>query len=58
MHQSFNLEYQEILQKCHPEDATNINTSYVDVEFLKGMIVHHKQAILMSNTAERTNNKQ
>ena len=30
------------------EDATNIsNTSYIkaDVEFLKGMIVHHKQAI-------------
>ena len=44
-----------------PEDATNIsNTSYIkaDVEFLKGMIVHHKQAILMSNmAAERTNNK-
>ena len=43
------------------EDATNIsNTSYIkaDVEFLKGMIVHHKQAILMSNmAAERTNNK-
>ena len=43
------------------EDATNIsNTSYIkaDVEFLKGMIVHHEQAILMSNmAAERTNNK-
>ena len=43
------------------EDATNIsNTSYIkaDVEFLKGMIVHHKQAILMSSMAsERTNNK-
>ena len=41
--------------------ATNIsNTSYIkaDVEFLKGMIVHHEQAILMSNmAAERTNNK-
>ena len=43
------------------EDATNIaNTSYIkaDVDFLQGMIIHHQQAIVMSNMAEnRTNNK-
>ena len=43
------------------EDATNIaNTSYIkaDVNFLQGMIIHHQQAIVMSNMAEnRTNNK-
>ena len=43
------------------DEATKIsNTSYIsaDVEFLQGMIVHHEQAILMSNMAdERTNNK-
>ena len=42
------------------EDATNIaNTSYIeaDVKFLKGMIVHHEQAILMSSmVGKRTNN--
>ena len=41
--------------------ATKIaNTSYIeaDVNFLKGMIIHHKQAILMSSFAkESTNNK-
>ena len=43
------------------DEATKIsNTSYIsaDVEFLQGMIVHHEQAIVMSNMAdERTNNK-
>ena len=43
------------------DEATKIsNTSYIsaDVEFLQGMIVHHEQAIVMSNLAdERTNNK-
>ena len=43
-----------------PLEATNIaGTSYVqaDVDFLQGMIVHHQQAILMSElSAERTNN--
>ena len=43
------------------DKATNIsNTSYIkaDVKFLQGMIVHHEQAIVMSNMAsERTNNK-
>ena len=45
----------------NPVEATNIaSTSYVqaDVDFLQGMIVHHQQAILMSELAEeRTNNK-
>ena len=44
-----------------PEAASNIaDTSYIqaDVKFLQGMIVHHKQAILMSAMADkRTNNK-
>ena len=44
-----------------PVEATNIaSTSYVqaDVDFLQGMIVHHQQAILMSELAEeRTNNQ-
>ncbi|MDC3124962.1 DUF305 domain-containing protein [Gammaproteobacteria bacterium] len=44
-----------------PLEATNIaGTSYVqaDVDFLQGMIVHHQQAILMSElSAERTNNQ-
>ena len=44
-----------------PESATNIAiTTYVDadVNFLQGMIVHHQQAIVMSNMADkRTNNK-
>ena len=44
-----------------PESATNIAiTSYVeaDVNFLQGMIIHHEQAIVMSNMAnKRTNNK-
>ena len=42
-------------------EATNIaNTSYInaDVKFLQGMIIHHEQAILMSEMADiRTNNK-
>ena len=42
-------------------EAINIaNTSYIkaDVDFLQGMIVHHEQAIVMSEMAdERTNNK-
>ena len=42
-------------------EATNIaNTSYInaDVKFLQGMIVHHEQAILMSEMADiRTNNE-
>ena len=42
-------------------EASNIaTTSYVeaDVNFLQGMILHHKQAILMSNMAyKRTNNE-
>ena len=48
-------------QRIDPITATNIaSTSYVkaDVNFLQGMIVHHKQAIQMSNMADkRTNNK-
>ena len=48
-------------KSLNEEDATNIaNTSYIkaDVDFLQGMIIHHKQAIVMSNMAEnRTNNK-
>ena len=44
-----------------PVEATDIaSTSYVqaDVDFLQGMIVHHQQAILMSELAEeRTNNQ-
>ena len=44
-----------------PIEATKIaSTSYVkaDVDFLQGMIVHHQQAILMSELAEeRTNNQ-
>ena len=44
-----------------PEAATNIAiTTYVDadVNFLQGMIIHHQQAIVMSNMADkRTNNK-
>ena len=48
-------------KNLNEEDATNIaNTSYIkaDVNFLQGMIIHHKQAIVMSNMAEnRTNNK-
>ena len=44
-----------------PEAATNIAIStYVDadVNFLQGMIIHHQQAIVMSNMADkRTNNK-
>ena len=42
-------------------EATNIaNTSYIkaDVDFLHGMIIHHMQAILMSEMADtRTNNE-
>ena len=42
-------------------EATNIaNTSYInaDVKFLQGMIVHHEQAILMSEMSDiRTNNE-
>ena len=45
----------------NPEAATNIAiTTYVDadVNFLQGMIIHHQQAIVMSNMADkRTNNK-
>ena len=48
-------------QIIDPITATNIaSTSYVkaDVNFLQGMIVHHKQAIQMSNMSDkRTNNK-
>ena len=44
-----------------PSVASNIaGTSYVDadVNFLKGMIIHHQQAIVMSRLAnKRTNNK-
>ncbi len=44
-----------------PTEATNIaSTKYVkaDVDFLQGMIVHHQQAIVMSQLAtKRTNNK-
>ena len=48
-------------KRIDPATATNIaSTSYVkaDVNFLQGMIIHHEQAILMSNMADkRTNNK-
>ena len=48
-------------RRIDPEAATNIaTTTYVkaDVNFLQGMIVHHNQAIVMSNMADkRTNNK-
>ncbi len=48
-------------KNLNEEDATNIaNTSYIkaDVNFLQGMIIHHQQAIVMSNMAgNRTNNK-
>ena len=48
-------------KNLNAKEATNIaNTSYIDadVKFLQGMIVHHEQAILMSNMAgKRTNNK-
>ena len=48
-------------KKLDAKAATNIaNTSYIkaDVKFLQGMIVHHEQAIIMSEMAnERTNNK-
>ena len=44
-----------------PVEATDIaGTSYIqaDVDFLQGMIVHHQQAVLMSElAAERTNNQ-
>ena len=44
-----------------PNIASNIaGASYVeaDVNFLKGMIIHHQQAIVMSQLADkRTNNK-
>ena len=44
-----------------PDIAANIaGASYVeaDLEFLKGMIIHHQQAIFMSKLAnKRTNNK-
>ena len=44
-----------------PDIAANIaGASYVeaDVKFLKGMIIHHQQAIFMSKLAnKRTNNK-
>ena len=38
-------------------EATNIaNTSYIkaDVDFLQGMIIHHMQAILMSEMADNS----
>ena len=48
-------------KKLDAEAATDIaNTSYIkaDVKFLQGMIVHHEQAIIMSEMAnQRTNNK-
>ena len=51
----------EASQTIDPITATNIaSTSYVkaDVSFLQAMIVHHKQAIIMSKLAgKRTNNK-
>jgi len=48
-------------KKLDGKAATDIaNTSYIkaDVKFLQGMIVHHEQAIIMSEMAnQRTNNK-
>ncbi len=48
-------------KKLDAKAATDIaNTSYIkaDVKFLQGMIVHHEQAIIMSEMAnKRTNNK-
>ena len=48
-------------KKLDAEAATDIaNTSYIkaDVKFLQGMIVHHEQAIIMSEMANQsTNNK-
>ena len=48
-------------KKIDAETATKIaNSSYIkaDIDFLKGMIIHHKQAMLMSQMAgDRTNNK-
>ena len=43
-----------------PEQATDISntlyTSYFDVNFMQGMIIHHNQAIVMSNLVDgRTN---
>jgi len=51
----------EISKILDPQVASNIaGASYVqaDVDFLNGMIIHHKQAILMSKLVKkRTNNK-
>ena len=51
----------EASQNLDPKVASSIaGTSFVeaDVKFLQGMIIHHEQAILMSNLApKRTNNK-
>ena len=46
-------------KKLDAEAATDIaNTSYIkaDVKFLQGMIVHHEQAIIMSEMANQSTN--
>ena len=62
MLQLFSLELQAKIRKIlDPALASNIaGASYVeaDVQFLEGMIAHHRQAIVMSKLAKkRTNNK-
>jgi uncharacterized protein (DUF305 family) len=60
---SFVFSYPTIVQPGAPEEASKtldpqaasniLNTSYIkaDVKFLQGMIIHHKQAILLSSIA-------